>query len=215
MGARVADKHSSSSRSRRAVFGVVGAVAVLLAGDAGAAATRSPVVAQSSPDVDVAEHTPLGAAGSVRPSVSGDGRFVVFAGPAPEATDQRTTVFLTDRSTAETVELSQVPPDLRRGDTVFPVLSGDGCSVAVVTQLQLDVFRDDDQGDRWDVYRARLPHCGGTPGNWELVSTRMTDAGGVSRDDVLVAPASMSRSGATVAYAHAATHLFDAAGVST
>lgn len=154
------------------------------------------------------------------PSVSGDGRFVVFHG-APrsevegEASDSRaSTVYLTDRSTDETTDLISVPDGLRAGDTMFPVISGDGCTVAAVTELALDVFRDDDTAGRWDVYRKTLPHCGGIDGDWELVSTR-NGSGGLARDDVAIAAPTLNRSGTLIAYTHPADHLFEADGVTT
>ncbi|MEM8748652.1 MAG: hypothetical protein AAGF91_18260, partial [Actinomycetota bacterium] len=148
------------------------------------------------------------------PSVSGDGRYVVYHGPsqtdvapAPsDATDaedgpqMRMSVFLTDRETDESVELISVPEGLRTGDSAMPVISGDGCVVAIVTELALDVFRDDDSGERWDVYRKTLPHCeGGELEDWELVSTR-PGTGGIARDDVVVERPTTSRSGTLVAF---------------
>ncbi len=122
---------------------------------------------------------PGGQALGSRATVSGDGRFVAYealpgAGdPAVAATDSRTsTVYLTDREAATTVEVTVVPSGLRPGNSIHPVLSGDGCSIVVVTELALDVFRDDDTGLRWDVYRQRLQHCGGAAGDWELVSSQ-------------------------------------------
>jgi hypothetical protein len=168
----------------------------------------------------------LGDATGAYPTVSGDGRYVVYQGiPTPDdeskpaddsiPTDIRSsTIFLTDRTSEATIELSPVPDGLRSGDTVFPVISGDGCTVVAVTQMALDVFRDDDTGDRWDVYRLTLPHCMGAVGDWDLVSTR-NGSGGISRDDVMVEAPTISRSGASVAYTHPADHLFDAAGIRT
>lgn len=135
--------------------------------------------------------------GARRPSVSGDGRWVVFEGTV----DQRSTVFRTDRSTGVTTELTPVPPGVRSGDTVHPVLSADGCVVVVQTQLALDLFRDDDVGERWDVYRQVLPECGATTSSWELVST--ADGSGTARDDVdVTAPAAVNESGAVIAFVH-------------
>ena len=149
------------------------------------------------------------------PSVSGDGRYVAFQGAPPSPDDDRTsTIFFTDRETGETTELSPVPDGLRAGDSVHPVMSGNGCAVVAVTQMALDVFRDDDRGDRWDVYRTMLPHCEGTVGDWELMSSR-TGSGGIARDDVVVARPTTSRSGTLVAYTHPADHLFDAEGITT
>jgi hypothetical protein len=159
---------------------------------------------------------------SSRPSVSGDGRFVAFQAlpgngdPAAAAGDKRTsTVYLTDREDGGTVELTPVPEGLRAGNSLNPVISGDGCNVVVVTEMALDVFRDDDTGDRWDVYRLRLPHCGGTVGGWELVSTT-TDGSGLARDDVSsIDPPAVSRSGTLIAYTHPATQLIEVDGVTS
>ena len=155
-------------------------------------------------------------------SVSGDGRFVAFQAlpgggdPAVAAVDSRTsTVYLTDRETSTTVEVTVVPAGLRPGNSIHPVLSGDGCSIVVVTELALDVFRDDDTGLRWDVYRQRLEHCGGIPGDWELVSSQ-DDGSAIARDDVDVddRPA-VSRAGNTIAYSHPATELIEGDGITT
>ena len=163
-------------------------------------------------DVDTAA---VGTAIGAHPSVSGDGRYVVFQGAPLSPDDARTsTIFFTDRESGATTELSPVPEGLRAGDTVQPVISGNGCTVVAVTQMALDVFRDDDTGDRWDVYRSTLPHCDGTVGDWELVSSR-TGSGGIARDDVVVARPTTSRSGTLIAYTHPADHLFDAEGITT
>lgn len=153
---------------------------------------------------------------STRPSVSGDGRLVAYQGRPQSDDDPRTsTVYLNDRESASTVELTAVPEGLRSGNSLNPVISGDGCNVVVVTELALDVFRDDDTGDRWDVYRLRLEHCGGVAGGWELVSTS-TDGSALARDDVsTVDPPAVSRSGTLIAYTHPATQLIEAGGVTS
>jgi hypothetical protein len=132
------------------------------------------------------------------------------------ATDPRvSTVYLTDREADTTIEVTVVPEGQRAGNSVHPVLSGDGCSIVVITELALDVFRDDDTGLRWDVYRQRLEHCGGLPGNWELVSSR-GDGSAIARDDVVVAdPPAVSRSGTLIAYTHPATELLEGEGITT
>src|SRR4029078_1719519 len=62
------------------------------------------------------------------PSVSSDGRFVVYAGPPTHADDQRaSTVWLRDRSNGGGVELTVPKAGVRLGNSVFPVISGDGC----------------------------------------------------------------------------------------
>jgi hypothetical protein len=165
---------------------------------------------------------PGGQALGSAPTVSGDGRFVAYQGlpgggdPQVAATDPRvSTVYLTDREAATTIEVTVVPEGQRAGNSVHPVLSGDGCSIVVITELALDVFRDDDTGLRWDVYRQRLEHCGGLPGNWELVSSR-GDGSAIARDDVVVAdPPAVSRSGTLIAYTHPATELLEGEGITT
>ena len=164
----------------------------------------------------VATVAPGAEALGARATVSGDGRFVAYEGlpgagdPAVAATDPRTsTVYLTDRETQTTNEVTVVPAGLRPGNSIHPVLSGDGCSIVVVTELPLDVFRDDDTGLRWDVYRQRLEHCGGTPGDWELVSSQV-DGSAIARDDVDISdPPAVSRAGNAIAYTHPATQLLD------
>ena len=134
--------------------------------DADAAVGRQPVSLAQGPTVGVESQ-----AGS-NPSVSGDGRFVVYAGPPTAAGDTRTsTVWLRDRSNGAEVELTQPIPGVKPGNSTFPVISGDGCYAAVLTEMPFDLFRDDDTGNRWDVYRVKLPNCGGALNDWELVST--------------------------------------------
>ena len=76
------------------------------------------------------------------------------------------------------------PTTLRSGDTITPVISSDGCVVVVQTQLALDLFRDDNNDERWDVYRLVVPECGGQFDAWELVSA--SGRTGTARDDVVV-----------------------------
>jgi Tol biopolymer transport system component len=133
------------------------------------------------------------------PSISSDGRWVVFVGHVGE----RQSVFRTDRHTDTTVEMSPVPQGLRDGDTIHPRLSADGCVIAAVTEIPFDLFRDDDRDERWDVYRLVVPECGGQPNAWELVSG--IELTGIARDDVFTdsAPA-LTGSGAQIAYVHQA-----------
>lgn len=140
--------------------------------------------------------------------VSDDGRWVVYEGRAPDVGVRNTTVLLRDRTVADPAaavsELTLPSDDLRVGDSGRPAISGDGCVVVVLTQLAYDLFRDDDTGERWDVYRQVLPHCGGEPGDWELVSTASAGDGGRAASDRVVPtqrPA-VSQSGAVVAYTH-------------
>lgn len=130
------------------------------------------------------------------PSISTDGRWVVFGGRNGE----RRTVYRTDRNTGNTTELSQMPADVQPGDTIHGTISADGCVVVAVTEIPFDLFRDDDRGERWDVYRLVVPECGGQPNAWELVSVGRA---GVSRDGVFTdSPPALSGSGGLVAYVH-------------
>ncbi len=141
--------------------------------------------------------------------MSGDGRFVAYQAPTDAGEEQtaRSTIYLTDRASGLTAEITSVPDGQRPGSSINPVLAGDGCSVVVTTELAFDVFRDNDGGDRWDVYRQRLAHCGGTPGAWELVSA---GSDGLARDDVSTLDhAAVSRSGALVVYSHPTDDFLD------
>ena len=143
--------------------------------------------------------------------VSDDGRWVVYEGRPLGPDTRASTVFLRDRTVADparaVTELTAPSPDLRSGESVRPVISGDGCVVVVVTQFAFDLFRDDDTGERWDVYRQVLPHCGGAAGDWELVSATGSADGGLAAGDRTVPterPA-VSESGAVVAFTHRAS----------
>lgn len=108
-----------------------------------------------------------GDGGGRSPSVSGDGRFVVSLA---RATDQRDeTVLLDDRQLDVSIELLPMPDDLVPGESAWPVISADGCTVTVLTELALDRYRDGERGGRWDVYQRRLDECGGSD-EWQLVS---------------------------------------------
>ncbi len=203
------------------MVGIVCAGFVMTASASGVGARPGVVIEQAAVPSQSAVAEPAGPGQGSNASVSGDGRFVVYQGPpgaggAPAEGDTRTTtVYLTDRQEATTVELTAVPDGLRIGNSVNPVISGDGCTVAVATELALDVFRDDDTGGRWDVYVRRLEHCGGDAAAWELVSSR-ADRGGLARDDVsIVDPPAVSRSGTIVAYTHPADQLFDGAALTS
>jgi len=136
-----------------------------------------------------------GVVGATTPSVSADGRWVVFGGSAGD----RRSVFRTDGESGETIDLSPVPAGVRSGDTINARLSADGCVVVATTQIPFDLFRDDDREQRWDIYRLVLPECGGQRNGWELVSASARS--GTARDDVFTdsAPA-ISGSGAVIAY---------------
>ncbi len=140
---------------------------------------------------------------SQTPTVSADGRHVAYTGPPSAAGDERTsTTWLKDRADGSLVELTGQSPDIRAGDSVWPVISPDGCSVTVITQLAFDLFRDDDQGSRWDVYRLLLPQCGGRLGDWELVSASRGSGFDASAGDNASSlyPPAVSGEGGVIAY---------------
>ncbi|MBI5090657.1 MAG: choice-of-anchor D domain-containing protein [Actinobacteria bacterium] len=146
------------------------------------------------------------------PSVSDDGRFIVYQGKPTDGSGRQHTIWLRDAGApavdgapAPDVELTVPTPEAKSGESVRPTISGDGCVVAVVTQIAYDLFRDDDTGNRYDVYSMVLPHCeGGQLGDWQLVSTQSsTDGDTHALDRVLPdeAPA-VSQSGTVIAYSH-------------
>lgn len=185
-----------STRHRRlavAIGAVCLAAAIVPVAPTRAAAPVAPV--RPAPGLGAASLV-ADVASASEPSVSSDGRWVVFGG----VVDGRTSVFRTDRNTGSTAELSPVPSSVTSGDTIHPLLSSDGCVVVAITEVAFDLFRDNDRGDRWDVYRLVVPECGGQPNAWELVSTTRR---GDARDGVFTdAPAAINRSGAVIAYAH-------------
>ncbi len=131
------------------------------------------------------------------PSISGDGRYVIFGGTVGE----RRSLFRSDRVSGDTIEISPLPPGVRTGDTIRGRLSADGCVVVALTQVPYDLFRDDDKGERWDVYRLVVPECGGNANAWELVST--SNLTGTASDAVLPdAAPTVSGSGAVIAFTH-------------
>ncbi len=201
----------SHETTRRWLLGV-GALAI------GAGIGGPPAIAASSRPLPATTDSTAPADSAVvyasRPSVSQDGRWVVFAGPPAEAGDRTSTVYLRDTfahdavasdsglASDEVVELTLPVPGIRLGDSVLPAISGDGCTVVATTEIAYDMFRDDDQGDRWDVYRLVLPQCGGQPDDWELVSTQNvtgTETSALDRASPTDRPA-VSQSGSVVAF---------------
>lgn len=206
---------------RRAVAALAGLIGAgfVLSGGASVVNARPIAVIEQVPLGEETNQAPGSEGFGSHASVSGDGRFVAYQGLPPEealaAGDTRTsTVYLTDRESQVTTEVTPVPDGVRAGGSIHPVLSGDGCSIAVVTEMPLDVFRDDDTGNRWDVYRLSLAHCGGLAGAWELVSSR--NAGdALARDDVsTVDPPAVSRGGTLIAYTHPANEWYEGDGLS-
>lgn len=207
---------------------LVGASAMLCAGlvlttsTDGVSARAGVVIEQATPLEGPMVGDSIGSGIGSSASLSGDGRYVAYQA-LPTANDnaanpvdsRANTIYVTDRDAGITAEVTAVPEGQRPGNSVHPVLSGDGCSIVVVTEMPLDVFRDDDTGDRWDVYRLQLPHCGGALGAWELVSTRV-DGSGLARDDVsTVDTPTVSRSGTLIAYTHPSTLSIEAGEVAS
>lgn len=217
----VANTRRNQRTKRTTVGGSIILAAILLS--SGGVGARPSVTLEQAGEIPgdasatSAASTAVGSVGGRNASVSGDGRFVVFEGaPVAEGSnDERlSTIYLADRETGESTELTPVPAGLRSGESSHPVISGDGCSVVTLTQMSLDVFRDDDTGERWDVYRSMLPHCGGEIADWELISTR-AESDGLARDDVTLAAPAVSRGGTSIAYTHPADHLFESDGITT
>ena len=176
---------------RRGRLGAASVAAVLVVSSAIGSSLASPQPATAQGAVSVVA---ANVAGATTPTLSADGRWIVFSG----LDGDRRTVFRTDRDTGITTEISPLPSDVQTGDTIHPQLSADGCVVVAITEVAFDLFRDDDRRERWDVYRLVVPECGGLPNAWELVS--MTRLGG-SIDGVFPTSApSVSGSGAIVAF---------------
>ena len=191
--------HGTSTSRRWALLGAAAAVIVALGTAQAAAVRRAPAEQPGLPRAVVANIA------SQTPSVSGDGRLVVYAGASTTAGDPRTsTIWLTDRADGSVVELTTQPGDIRPGNSLWPVVSADGCSVTVITELAYDLFRDDDGGTRWDVYRQVLPACGGTPGSWQLVSASRGSGFDASAGDNVspLYPPAVSGDGTEIAYTH-------------
>ena len=189
--------HTSTSRRSLLLGGVAAVLAAL--GTVQVAASGS--ASQVEPQLPAAA---VEAVASQTPSVSGDGRLVAYAGAPTVAGDPRSsTIWLKDRAYGTVTELTVQSPDIRPGESVWPVLSADGCSVTVITELAYDLFRDDDGGSRWDVYRQLLPACGGL-GDWELVSaSRGVGFDASAGDDVSpLYPPAVSGEGSLIAYTH-------------
>ena len=165
---------SGPRRSRASRRGVTRSVLATLMFCSAALAfgTRSPLAVAAPSPAQVRRRrsgrcrapSPMPASRRSRPTAGGS--------CSPALAGDRRSVFRTDRQTNETIELSPVPDGVRAGDTIHPRLSADGCVIAAITEIPFDLFRDDDQDDRWDVYRLVVPECGGQPNAWELVSAR-------------------------------------------
>ena len=180
----------------------IGSAAAVLAALGVSQATAGSSAPQAAPQLPSAVVENIS---SQTPTVSADGRLVVYAGAPAAVGDQRaSSIWLKDRADGSVIELTEQSPDIRAGESVWPVLSADGCSVTVITELAYDLFRDDDVGSRWDVYRLLLPACGGRLGDWELVSaSRGAGFESAAGDNVSpLYPAAVSSEGSLVAYTH-------------
>ncbi|MFN8024209.1 MAG: choice-of-anchor D domain-containing protein [Acidimicrobiales bacterium] len=161
--------------------------------------------APAKPAVGFSEPTIVGAF----PSVSDDGRWVVYQGEPTDGSGRDSTIWLRDNSQfgADPIELSPRRDEVATGDSVRPVISGDGCVVAFITEMPYDLFRDDDTGARWDVYRVVLPQCdGGDLTDLELVSTQSSADGDTSALDRVdpADPPAVSQVGTVIAFTHQA-----------
>jgi Tol biopolymer transport system component len=137
------------------------------------------------------------------PAVSGDGRYVVYAAP-PAAEDGRvSSIWLRDQATGASTELTVPTAGVRAGESVSPAISADGCTVTIVTEMAFDLFHDDDDEPRWDVYNLRLQHCADDPSQWsptwQVVSERNGDA---ANNAVPGQRPAVSGTGDVVAYVH-------------
>ena len=179
---------------------MTGCVAVVALGGVSSPALPSRVVAASP--TSSGPYSLVSPSPSVTPTVSANGQFVVYVSAPPTADGRKKSVWIDDRTTNTSTELTVPKDGIRVGDSVNPVISSDGCVVAVTTEMSYDLFRDDDKGSRWDVYRTTLPGCGGKVNDWTLVSTRINHVGQAeARNDVdPSAAAALSSSGSVVAY---------------
>jgi hypothetical protein len=226
-GRRSSVRESEARRSGARRAGLVAAIMLpgLLLSSSGAAAQvlRQPA---DGPVDDGATANPIAAphafADGAAPTVSDDGRFIAYLTDrstldpdvGPDAV-YGTTVAVHDRELGVTFDALPAVAGARGGAIAHPVLAGDGCSLVIHTEIGLDLFRDDDGGNRWDLYRTVLPHCGGTVGEWDLVST-VSDLSSVARDDLDPSqPASLSRAGDVVAYTHPADDLLGTEAMTT
>ena len=185
---------SAVSASRRWLL--LGSTAVALAAlGVTQAGTGGSSIASAVPTLEpAAAHTP---------SVSGDGSFVAYAGVPLSSTDEREhTILLKNRLDGTITELTPLLPDVSAGESAWPVVSADGCTITFLTEMPYDLFRDDDRAGRWDVYRQVVPQCGGTIGEIELVSaTRGAGFEASAADDVVPTdPPAVSADGTVVAY---------------
>jgi len=149
--------------------------------------------------VDSAEHEAHGP--SFDPSISADGRFVVFTSDAEDLvsgdTNHWSDVFLRDRLRGLTIRVSVSTAGAEGTEGSFsPVISPDGAIVAFVSQAP-DLVPDDGNAS-WDVFVRDV-----AAGTTERVSV---DTGGVEGDSGSFDP-SLSHDGRLVAFASLASNL--------
>jgi hypothetical protein len=201
----MAQQDNPNNVTTRRLTALLGAGATMVA--VTAFSLSQAATAKRAPATDVAPlAVPVLAGPGSTPSISGDGRYLVYAAP-PAADDGRSSsIWYRDLVSGTAVELTTPGTGIRAGESVTPVISADGCSATFVTEMALDIFYDDDSGTRWDVYNTRLPHCddvaaaGGvyTP-TWIVVSERNGDAA----NDALPGDApAVSGTGDVIAYTH-------------
>ena len=190
---------------RRRLLALAGVITL-----AGGLGTMSQAIAGSRPGSATTKVAGLGEPSVVgsHPSVSDDGRWIVYEGEPTDGSERTRTIWLRDASQfgAAEIELSPVRDDVVIGDSVRPTISGDGCVVAFVTEMAYDLFRDDDTGDRWDVYRVQLPGGEGALDELELVSTPSSaddDTRALDRVSPAEAPA-VSQAGTVISFTHQA-----------
>jgi Tol biopolymer transport system component len=201
-------KHNNGRR-KLLVAGVV-AVAAGLGVISQASAGARPQSEPADPAVVVPETEVAGEF----PSVSDDGRYMVFEGRPTDGSERRRTIWFRDAGAttldgqpAPDIELTVPADGVRIGESVRPSISGDGCVVAVVTEMAFDLFRDDNSGNRFDVYSMTMPQCeGGALNDWQLVSSQTSADGDTRALDRVVndeAPA-VNQSGTVIAFTHQA-----------
>ncbi|HAP76308.1 MAG TPA: hypothetical protein DCR14_09520, partial [Acidimicrobiaceae bacterium] len=191
----------SITRRQATSLAVVVGVAVGISPAAFASRATAPGTAQLPASAGTSSVAVVQPTVSETPTVSADGRWVAYAG-APAAGDSRgSTVYLLDRTAGVVTELSTLVEGVPVGNTVRPVISADGCTVTAITEMPFDLFRDDNEGARWDVYRTVLSHCDGS-GGWDLVSATSGDGLGVAAGDNVspLYPPAVSGEGSVVAY---------------
>jgi len=182
---------------------------VVAAATIGSSAELTRVSADDVPVVPVSAAAPspislVTPAVASSPALSGNGQFVVYVsepgGGAEQGRDR--SVWVTDRLSGDATELTLPRDGTRLGNSVNPAISADGCTVVVTSETAYDLFRDEDEGSRWDIYEMTLPSCGGTIGDWELISTNVdADGQAQARNDVDPTERSaVSSGGSVIAY---------------